>query len=448
MAGYCVARRWLDFVLVAFGLFCGVCAAAVSPQAITYTPASSISNGQAVSNWACSTTGTLRERTCTATYIGKQLAATYVQLGPAYTCPSPYVWASDGNSCTELPKCADKAGKAGPTASTWSVAGATLDSLQHSLCMSGDSCQFTLDGGTMFTYKAAAGGPDVGAGWGNPSGAPMTSHYSGTQCDSSVQTAAGQGVAGATTPDKNSDPVQCAASGGTFGQVNGVNTCVANAQTTNAASEVTKTTVTTNADNSKVVATETTKTTCKDGLCSSTTTTSSQNYDNQGLPVGTPVVTVGAASPQTDTGSFCKSNPDVAICKQQSGKFSGDCKAEPTCDGDAVACATAKATWQTYCSVAAKTDGTTKIDRILAGEDPDAANLPTAPEKVLQNDLTGQIKMDRFLDASCPPDLTFELGGKVVSISFAKLCGALDLVGKGAVAATLLLAAFIVFRRT
>lgn len=90
--------------------------------------------------------------------------------------------------------------------------------------------------------------------------------------------------------DKTKDPVACASKGGSWGQVNGVDTCVPNNGSGNNTSSKTDTkkTTTNNADGTSTKVDVKTSTTCAVGTCTTTTTTTTQNYDSSGNAVGTP----------------------------------------------------------------------------------------------------------------------------------------------------------------
>lgn len=144
------------------------------------------------------------------------------------------------------------------------------------------------------------------------------------------------------TPDQPetapSDPMkECIAAGNSYGEVNGITTCVKNG--TNGTPPLTQT-----VNDSKTV-------TNGSGTSSSTTTTTIN-----GDTVTTTTTTVnngGAPTTETkeqDKSGFCEENPTSKICKvDEESVFSGACSGGFICDGDAIQCATAKRIQQNKC---------------------------------------------------------------------------------------------------
>lgn len=180
--------------------------------------------------------------------------------------------------------------------------------------------------------------------------------------------------------------------------------------------------------------TSTTTTECNGVNCTTTTTTTDGN---------------GGVTGQTQTSqkqeSFCKENPQSALCKQSS--FGGACAAT-TCEGDAVMCAIAADQYKRNCEWF---------------DDPAAAQLATVGNAAITgqdrppghpaNDASSQsvsfssvIDQSDRLGAGCPTDVAVSVAGKSVSIPFSSMCGNLQLVGNLMVGFCMFVAALIVFR--
>ncbi len=117
--------------------------------------------------------------------------------------------------------------------------------------------------------------------------------------------------------------------------VNGVSVC--GAPTAGSETSSTSTSSTTAPDGTKTQIDKTT--TCIGSECTTTTRTTT-------TPPGQPP-TDSTQSDTQDKSNLCKDNPGLSICKTSS--FAGACGAPPSCDGDAVMCAVAAATFATNC---------------------------------------------------------------------------------------------------
>lgn len=117
--------------------------------------------------------------------------------------------------------------------------------------------------------------------------------------------------------------------------VNGVSVCGA----PGAGSETSSTSTTTSTAPDGTIIKQEKTTTCVGTECTTTTKTTT-------TPPGQPPTD----TTKTDTdnkANLCKDNPGLSICKTST--FAGACGAPPTCDGDAVMCAVAAATFATNC---------------------------------------------------------------------------------------------------
>lgn len=238
------------------------------------------------------------------------------------------------------------------------------------------------------------------------------------------------------------DASKCSASGGQWGQVNGQDVCVGGgvggagsgsgdgsvvqggAETKPGGSSET-----TNPDGSTTTEKKTTSTSCDGGVCKETTIIErgGKNADGTDKPKTTEQVVK-----ETTQKAFCAENPKGAGCAGSEGDksawSSGDCGAEPMCTGDAVQCATARAAWKTACAMRAG-DGSTLGEKIAAGNDPAAASMPWAAENVQSVSVAGMLNTTEQFGASCPPDLSFTVGGHVVSVPLSSSCQWLGWIG-------------------
>lgn len=100
--------------------------------------------------------------------------------------------------------------------------------------------------------------------------------------------------------------------------------------------------------------------------------------------------------------------------------------------------------WEIRCvfktSDAAKSAGQALVD----GQDPEAANYPWAAGKTETFDLSGRIDQGSFLSGGCPADVSVDILGETITLSFAGICPALQAMGFAAVAVSLLVAARII----
>lgn len=177
-----------------------------------------------------------------------------------------------------------------------------------------------------------------------------------------------------------------------------------------------------------------TKTECNGVTCTTTTTT----RDGNGNVVGT-------EQKQDKQESFCKENPQSALCKQSS--FGGTCSAV-TCDGDAIQCAIAQDQYRRNCQWF---------------DDPKSAQLAQTGEGYMNGELqpTGHPAKDASsqsvnfasvidttdrLGGACPVDVAVSVSGKELVLPFSSMCSKLQLVGGLMVGFCMFVASLIVFR--
>lgn len=215
-----------------------------------------------------------------------------------------------------------------------------------------------------------------------------------------------------------------------------------NSSSTTTNNNGTQTTSTTNTGDSK-----TTKTTCENGTCTTTTTSSSSSGGGSGTSGGS-----SSSGTQTKTESqesFCKSNPQALVCKQQDeSSFGGSCGAF-SCSGDAVQCAQARAAHDLLCEVKlSDTD-----PNVIAGKAGAAGGLVPGDHPGA-NGQTQAFALSSMLDSTplfgtsgdCIADKTVPMMGQTLTLPFSRMCGALELLGNAFLAACFLAAGMIVFR--
>lgn len=205
-----------------------------------------------------------------------------------------------------------------------------------------------------------------------------------------------------TSKPKTSPEYDCVSKGQGFGYVNGVVLCV-KPDTSSGSGK--KTTEVKNADGTTTKTSVDKTMTCTGaGSCTTTTTTTTTVYNAD----GTQASTQSESQTETATGQgaegsgFCKENPSSPMCK--TGSFSGSCEAAPSCEGDPIQCATAKATWETNCKT------------MKPGEIREAPDVGT--KKIQQNfehaDLGG--------GGSCPAARPITLMGRTIYFEMTPIC--------------------------
>ena len=242
----------------------------------------------------------------------------------------------------------------------------------------------------------------------------------------------------APTDSKVTEAQKCGA-GLCPGTVNGQTVCVActspRETTTNkdASSEVnTPASGVSSATSSSSSGSSTTK--CEGDKCTTTTTTTTTNPDGSKTDK-----TSTKEQPKSD---FCTDNPRSAICKE-GGTWGGSCGAF-SCDGDAVTCAIAQASWKSACALDIEpTDSKVQAgNTALSGGDRPAGHPGNNPSSSL---FTANLDQTNPYGSTCPADIPLNVMGNVVSIPLSSACDTFKFMGQVAVAFTLLAAAFVIF---
>lgn len=243
------------------------------------------------------------------------------------------------------------------------------------------------------------------------------------------------------------NPGACAAQGKSWIEMNGVTQCISpttqNPVVTEKTQEKTQTTTTTKPDGTtenknQVVTTKTTVTDDGDGDPDVTTTTTTTDSNGN---------KTDQTNQQTKT-TFCQENPSVPMCKK-STYVDADCVSgtAPTCDGDAIQCATVSQVRQLRCAFVEKTAASDLGLAVAAGEDPDKATLPTssnAREVNIQGILEDAADDRIFGAGQCPADLVLTVMGKNAVVPLSKACPYLELFGNVVVAAAMFAAMNII----
>lgn len=261
--------------------------------------------------------------------------------------------------------------------------------------------------------------------------------YTGNTC----QYASGQ-------PVTSSMPTDC--KNGTYGQINGVWTCVPFDPMKNTVGSTSSGTVTSSVSPSTPGGTGTTSTTtgtntqsqCNGGSCATTQTTVITNPD-------------GTTSTQTITGNvpltqWCTDHPNDAACKTSTSQFGGSCSGGFTCSGDSATCAAAQAISQLKCGM---------VDGAPLGTEAESSLYAAAAASAAQGtgaslgSTTISISSSNFdssnalgVSAQCVTDLSVTVWGSTQVIELSKVCPWIQTLGTIMLSLAWLSAAVIVGR--
>lgn len=233
---------------------------------------------------------------------------------------------------------------------------------------------------------------------------------------------------------------QCAA-GTCPGTVNGQSVCVPCDKTKQTESSSSSTSASTTASGASSSTTTTgtesgtSRTECKDGQCTTTTTTTTTGANGDKTDK-----TTTKTESQSD---FCTQNPKAPVCKGSESSWGGSCGSF-SCDGDAVTCAIAQASWKSACAIDIdETDPkVTAGNAAMSGGDRPGDHPGNTPE---QNAFTANIDQSNPFGSECPADIPLDVMGQSVSIPLSHACDSLKFMGQVAVAFAMCAAAFIVF---
>lgn len=342
--------------------------------------------------------GNIYPRTCTSP---QQFVNGSCQVVP--TCQANQEYDSSTNTCD----C-----KSIPNAGLFMVSGDEFKG-----CMNG--CSLTLRDGW---YDKTAN-----VTWGNWT-------QGGSACGVADKT-----VLGSTDPKVTA---QKACSPGTCpGTVNGQTVCVPCDKTkqTQSTSSSTSSSSTASGATSSTTTSETdtssSQTSCKDGSCTTTTTTTTVGPNGDKVDK-----TTTKTEPQSD---YCTQNPKAPVCKGTESSWGGSCGSF-SCDGDAVTCAIAQASWKSACAVDIDESDpkVTAGQAAMSGGDRPGDHPGNSPE---QSAFSANIDQSNPFGSECPADIPLDVMGQTVAIPLSHACDSLKFMGQVAVAFAMLGAAFIVF---
>lgn len=400
------------------------------------------------------------QASCTQRMVG---TATIVQLYPP---PYPYgtgatykcsgeptterfvdVPSSSQPSCANDPKDCTKQPNLGTFSTRWTYSG-PYPGFGGGYCI--DGCSYDLFGdegydkesntsvahGYMKSYGTSCSGPapktpDPTVNGTNPSTAPSATDPNPSVCQAGqvpyTGTVNGKTVTVCGTADKSSSTgsTSTSSSGSTTTNNNGT-------QTTS---------------NTSGTSGSTSKTTCENGSCTTTTSSTSSSGGGASSPGGTS--TSGTETKTEPKEKFCADNPTSPLCKDSNSSFGGGCGAFQ-CEGDAVQCATARATQELLCA----TKVSDSDPALLAGQQAVNGGDRPAWHPRSQAD-SSTFSLASMLDTAplfgttgnCIADKTVPMLGKTLTIPFSRMCTALELLGAAFLASCYLGAAYIVFRR-
>lgn len=122
----------------------------------------------------------------------------------------------------------------------------------------------------------------------------------------------------------------------------------------------------------------------------------------------------------------CKEQPDLAMCKESKGQFSGSCSANFRCDGDVLQCAALQEQHKRNCTMF---DIENDMSRLF---DADAKkpqeNVLTANGTEI--DLKGHITVDSIIgNGQCPADVPLQVFGKTVVFKLSEFCRYFNAMG-------------------
>lgn len=450
------ADYWVKKVSSTWGTFYGRDAATVCPKipspcgpGIVNPSNSNYCQAKNPSSFAmCGSTGLSNYEITNAGWYGCDTGETHTgSTCVATTCPSTGGWTLSGTTCSR-PACS--AGQArDPTtgACKTSCDGDKIDQYTGRSIVGGmaytKGMQFCVEGCRYFAEG-------IGSKAGVVSGAVLAGG-TGQACD-----AAHIGTGTSTTGEPaatqaDSEAAKCIKAGQEYGTVSGVVVCTGPMNTKETSKKVTDSKVNPDATTASTTREETTV--CKDGKC-----TVDVKITNAGGGTGTGTGTAADGSTCTsgtngvttctktqDKPSYCAEHPDDPQCKEQ-GTFGGSCGpgAEPTCTGDAIQCAQARAAWKIECELTEEpTDAQYTLGKSLATGGSDPVVSPLDPSKVTTTDVASMVSTAasaRTLTASCIPNQTFTVLGHSFAFDTTAFCSFASMIGYLMVAASSVIA--------
>lgn len=293
------------------------------------------------------------------------------------------------------------------------------------------SC-FDLNDGSATASCVIQGDGDYSAAWKDSTGATKWRiwarglKFTGQEC--------------ASTPEAEPTPLpELPPKGKCPGQINGVTVYLPCGDGVSSTPKTSTATTSTPQGTSTTTITEETEVDCKDGECTTKTTKTTTTN-------GTPTTETSTSTQSKD--DFCQKNPRSPHCgggggggpggDGEGGSFGGSCQTTFVCDGDAIACAIAKATNEARCLLTPTEEVKQVAQQMAAGTW--AQNLPSQVRNV------GQFNQDNPYGGGCPPDMSFMVAGHTVAIPLSNVCSELQMLGNLLVVLTLFTATVFVVR--
>lgn len=306
-----------------------------------------------------------------------------------------------------------------------------------------------VDGCKLFQYEGKGGGSADGktyAQWGKFGDVGFCKPTADSPAPTSYSWENSQ-----ESDDKNQNPRKCYESGGAFGTVNNKTVCVPQSPDGKTTAVDTKKSTKDNGDGTETVTKETTNTECEGGECTKETTTETKvinkgsgtvTNDAEGKPNST--TTTDKDQTTKDKKSFCEENPKLSICNEpKGGQWSGSaCASPPSCEGDAIQCATARHTWELKCALYADPgDSTVALGNAIAsGLDPSLTGDANPYKRTTVNVGTAIAVTNSGVVASCPANTQVSFHGQSFVIPWSQVCPYLSKFGYAVLAFAWLIA--------
>lgn len=122
----------------------------------------------------------------------------------------------------------------------------------------------------------------------------------------------------------------------------------------------------------------------------------------------------------------CKEKPELAMCKESKGQFSGSCSSNFRCDGDVLQCAALQEQHKRNCTLF---DVENDMSRLFSAESkkPQENVLSTNGTEI---DLKGHITVDSIIgNGVCPADVPLQVFGKTVVFKLSEFCRYFNVMG-------------------
>lgn len=122
----------------------------------------------------------------------------------------------------------------------------------------------------------------------------------------------------------------------------------------------------------------------------------------------------------------CKQQPDLAMCKESKGQFSGSCSGNFRCDGDVLQCAALQEQHKRNCTIFDIENDMSRLFDVDAKKPQE--NVLTANGTEI--DLKGHITVDSIIgNGQCPADVPLQVFGKTVVFKLSEFCRYFNAMG-------------------